>query len=774
VITKKRSFLSHYRHCSYNANDNSLFHFSNQQQGTSNLAGFLGANAAALFFYLLGQATFIFLFCIGLTIFILFANKNFKDIRGRIFWNSVFFCVTTTLLAIIKSELNWGISGGILGSVLTNIFYLIAGPRGSIVILLAMVWVSVASFLRLPLFPFLALGLRKLKELLQLCFNYPVRETLRQAQGERFLFGLFRRKKPDNSKVMPASNLSTGNASAKDANTDGTSADLDYWKALLEKQPEQKEAPTLATSETRPEPVKHNFENKKLRIKTEKFGQGKLAVKLLANTVLQKNILEHTNTETQTKAATEPTLPKNFVLPDLKIFAKSPTNNNLEVVQKEAEQGGKKLEEKLLCFGVKGNVVSIKPGPVITMFEYKPEIDSKISKITAMEDDLAMALTAKSLRILAPIPGKNVVGFEISNKTRQDVYFSDTINSAEFHDKKINLPLVLGVDVIGRPVIDDLSKMPHLLVGGATGSGKSVGLHTMIISLICRLNPGQAKLILIDPKRLEFGAYADIPHLLFPIVTSADTAISTLRWVVQEMEQRYIKMASAGVRNINEYQERAKFINSLENMPYIVLIIDEMADLMMVGGKDLELLIVRIAQMARASGIHMIVATQRPSVEVVTGLIKVNFPSRISFRVSSKIDSRTVLDSAGAEKLLGRGDLLFKNSSSSDLQRAHGAYVSDAEIRKVVDCWKEQQKPNYLNLHEELKVITAMQASETEDEIYDQVIEFIQKNDEVSISLLQRYFRIGFNRSARLIEKLEMDGLISPTQGGSKTRKVLR
>jgi S-DNA-T family DNA segregation ATPase FtsK/SpoIIIE len=342
------------------------------------------------------------------------------------------------------------------------------------------------------------------------------------------------------------------------------------------------------------------------------------------------------------------------------------------------------------------------------------------------------------------------------------------------------LPLVLGVDVVGKPVIEDLIKMPHLLVGGATGSGKSVGLNTMLVSLLCCKKPEDLRLILVDPKRLEFTPYADVPHLLFPIVTEPNRAVQALKWVVQEMEERYEIMSHVGVRNVVEYKKFEQDGRSapdgflLKPMPFIVVIIDELADLMIVAGKEVETQIVRIAQMARAAGIHMIVATQRPSVDVVTGLIKVNFPSRVAFRVSSKVDSRTILDAQGAEKLLGRGYMLYMNSASSELRRVHGAYLSDAEIEKLADFLRDQAKPQYLDLLEVLKnTDEKVGVGVVEDELYPEILNFVKTSEEISISMLQRKYSIGFNRSARIIEKLELDGIIAPAQG-SKPRKVLR
>lgn len=472
----------------------------------------------------------------------------------------------------------------------------------------------------------------------------------------------------------------------------------------------------------------------------------------------------------------EQTQPKvEYEVPNFASFQeqRKPTSDR-NLLEERCRERGKKLEEKLERFGINGVVTAIRPGPVVTLFEYKPEIDSKISKIVSLEDDLAMALTAVSIRIIAPIPGRNVVGFEISNQSRQDVFLSDVLRDDKLKNFSGDLPLALGVDITGNSVCYDLVSMPHLLVAGSTGSGKSVGLNSMLVSLLCSRTPDELKLILIDPKRLEFAPYADIPHLLFPIVTNPRKAIPVLKWVVQEMEDRYDLMARVGARSIVDYQkiyEERGASEDLPSMPFIVLIIDELADLMMVAGKDVETYIARTAQMARAAGIHMVVATQRPSVDVVTGIIKVNFPARIAFRVSSKIDSRTIIDSSGAEKLLGRGDMLLLNSGSSALERIHGAYVSGQEIARLTSFLRSQRQVEYLDLNEALD--KQLPEDENHDELYDDIRSFVKTIDEVSISMLQRKYRIGFNRSARIIEKLEIEGAIAPSQGG-KTRKVIR
>ena len=461
---------------------------------------------------------------------------------------------------------------------------------------------------------------------------------------------------------------------------------------------------------------------------------------------------------------------KLYTLPNLDIFIGVDDELDDQQLMLELEQRAKILEEKLERFGVSGKVVSIKRGPVVTLFEYRPHIDSKISKIIALEDDLALALQALSIRIIAPIPGRSVVGFEVANKHRKGVFLAGVVQSPIFTQYSGALPLALGQDTIGNTVIVDLARMPHLLIAGSTGSGKSVALNAMLVSLLCKLSPDQLRLILIDPKRLEFASYADIAHLLFPIIINPKEAAPILRWVVRTMEERYECMAKFGVRSIDDYNRTIG--SDQETMPYIVVIIDELSDLMMTTGKEIEDLIARITQMARAAGIHMIVATQRPSVDVITGLIKVNFPSRISFRVTSKIDSRTILDCGGADKLLGRGDMLFLDSCEASLRRVHGAYVSDQEIEELVEHIRQERPTDYLDISLELPVKDDF-LHEGDDALYQDIVSFLDVTEEVSISLLQRKFRIGYNRSARIIDKLESQGLIEPSTGG-KTRKVMK
>ena len=408
----------------------------------------------------------------------------------------------------------------------------------------------------------------------------------------------------------------------------------------------------------------------------------------------------------------------------------------------------------------------------MTLFEYEPQDDIKISRILALEDDLALALSATSIRIIAPIPGRSVVGFEVANEQRHDVLFGSVARDAAYIDFAGALPLVLGQDTIGKAVVADLASMPHLLIAGSTGSGKSVALNTILIGLLGKLPPDELKLILIDPKRLEFSAYADISHLIFPIVADVADVPAVLRWVVTQMHERYEQMAERGVRSLDDYNKKVVATGEGEKLPRIVMVIDELADLMMLAGRDVEDLIGRIAQMARAAGIHMIVATQRPSVDVITGLIKVNFPGRVSFRVASKIDSRTILDACGAERLLGRGDMLFFDASGIRLRRIHGAYITSQQITDVVAHVRAQQPPTYFEL-EHLPDNVDGDLHEEDVPLYQEVEEYVKEIDEISISLLQRKFSIGYNRSARIVSALEARGIILPSDGG-KMRKVVR
>jgi len=418
-------------------------------------------------------------------------------------------------------------------------------------------------------------------------------------------------------------------------------------------------------------------------------------------------------------------------------------------------------------------VVEVRPGPVITMYEFEPAPGIKVSRIANLSDDLAMALSAVSIRIIAPIPGKAVVGIEVPNRLRQTVYLREIIESEQFAGSKSMLTLALGKTIAGEPFVAELTKMPHLLVAGSTGSGKSVSLNTMICSILLKATPLAVRFMMIDLKMLELSFYEGIPHLLLPVMTDAKKAKTALRWLIDEMERRYQVMAERGVRSIERYNQKAGKEEGEEPIPYIVVVIDELADLMMVSSKDVEEYIARLAQMARASGIHLILATQRPSVDVLTGIIKANFPARISFQVSSKVDSRTILDMNGAESLLGSGDMLFMSPGLGRIQRIHGPFVSEGEIRRIVEFLKTQGLPQYNEEILEEPEEEEEDGEEMSDEKYEEALRFVYDRGEASISMIQRRFRIGYNRAARMVERMEREGVVGPSSG-IKPREVLK
>lgn len=459
--------------------------------------------------------------------------------------------------------------------------------------------------------------------------------------------------------------------------------------------------------------------------------------------------------------------PKNFMLPPSSFFQNPPKDNKSKVSEAFIDQKIADLLDKLAMFKIEGDVVRTYTGPVVTTFEFKPAPNVKVSKILGLQDDLAMALKAQTIRIQAPIPGKDVVGIEVPNEDTQTIFLKEMLDSEIFQNSKSPLTMILGKDIVGKPFITDLKKLPHLLIAGTTGSGKSVGINSMILSLLYKNSPDKLRLVMIDPKMLEFSMYNDIPHLLTPVITKAADAINALANMVSEMERRYTLMSKTKTKNIENYNEKAQK-EGYDTMPYIVVVIDELADLMMTSGKDVEYSIARLAQMARASGIHLIVATQRPSVDVVTGLIKANLPSRLSYKVGQKIDSKIILDSMGAESLLGRGDMLFTPPGMSGLVRIHAPWSTESEIEKVVEFLKDQREVVYdMNfIKDRASGVSAGGSSSSSDnieldELYEDAKEVVLTEKKTSISYIQRRLRIGYNRAATIVEQLEQTGVLS-------------
>ncbi len=479
-----------------------------------------------------------------------------------------------------------------------------------------------------------------------------------------------------------------------------------------------------------------------------------------------------------------------FQLPPLDLLEAPPATIKINDADKDAlAQNAELLESVLKDFGIKGEIVNVRPGPVVTLYELEPAPGTKTSRVVGLSDDIARSMSALSVRI-AVVPGHSVIGIELPNIKRHTVFFREILASAAYEKANLGLPLVLGKDIGGSPCVVDLARMPHLLIAGTTGSGKSVAINTMICSLLFRLNPDECKFIMVDPKMLELSVYDDIPHLLSPVVTEPRTAVTALKWAVREMEDRYRLMSQLGVRNITGYNARLKeALQKGENLtrriqtgfdetgmpiyedqplssdplPLIVIVVDEMADLMMVAGKDIEALIQRLAQMARAAGIHLIMATQRPSVDVITGTIKANFPTRISFQVTSKIDSRTILGEQGAEQLLGQGDMLYM-AGGGKITRVHGPFVSDDEVEQIVNCLKDQGNPTYVDavtkdIEEDSKLSGGI-SSDGNDKLYDEAVAIVAQEGKASTSLIQRRLQIGYNRAARIIEQMEAQEII--------------
>jgi S-DNA-T family DNA segregation ATPase FtsK/SpoIIIE len=547
------------------------------------------------------------------------------------------------------------------------------------------------------------------------------------------------------------------NIPKKNANTDDKDDFYFEEEEPLEEENLKEKNSTITTNDIVEEDVHPEEYQDAIKVVSKDKKDAEHKVEILNEVAENKKLLDEIEKGKQDK-------PKDYTLPPLKFLA-NPPKKSKHINENEIDRKIADLLEKLKRFKIDGDVVRTYSGPVVTTFEFKPAPHIKVSKISTLQDDLAMALKAKTIRIQAPVPGKDVVGIEVPNEAIDTIYLKEILESDIFINASSPLTIALGKDIVGNPFITDLKKLPHLLIAGTTGSGKSVGINSMLLSLLYRNSPDTLKLLMIDPKMLEFSIYNDIPHLLTPVITKAKQAIIALSNMVTEMERRYQIMSQSKTKNIENYNEKAKKLG-IDPFPYIVIIIDELADLMMTSGKEVEFYIARLAQMARASGIHLIVATQRPSVDVVTGLIKANLPSRISYKVGSKIDSKVILDAMGADSLLGRGDMLFTPPSSSGLIRLHAPYASEEEIEHIVEYLKKQRKVEYDDSF--LKESDNLGASIDDnydsgdmDELFEEAKAIVLNERKCSISYIQRRLQIGYNRASRIVEQLETLGILS-------------
>jgi S-DNA-T family DNA segregation ATPase FtsK/SpoIIIE len=733
-----------------------------------NLIGSFGALLAGTLFYLIGGAAYLFPLLLGRMGFRCFSQTP-VSVRLRtgisslaaVFFLSAFLQLEATAVPTLTSGMiSRGMAGGVIGQVVGNGLRAVFAGTGAHILI-------IAGFLVAVLFTSpLSLG-----------------EAARRVPARWVAFcEWIAALMPERSLEAPARTASRN----EKPKVFRPSRAADENGAIVEpfREPEPVVGPTLAVSQPDPQ---------------------------LADAVVEEIADEPA-------VATAKAEPGEYRLPDPEVLLNDPSGPLGRMSDEELKAQSEVLARALGSFGIEGTVTEVRPGPVVTMYEYEPAPGTKVARIVNLADDLALALKATSLRIVAPLPGKSVVGIEVPNRSRETVSLKEVLMSDTFTRARSKLTLALGKDIFGAPVTADLKTMPHLLVAGATGAGKSVSLNTMLLSILFSAKPSEVKLLLIDPKMLELQSYEGIPHLLRPVITDPKSAAKGLGWVVGEMERRYKLLAEAGVRNIDAYNRKVaglheafaesvvppveqpelpmQFLSGEERLsagesaipegepghmqpkptppgplPFIVVMIDELADLMMVAPKDVEDKIARLAQMARASGIHLVLATQRPSVDVLTGLIKANFPARIAFQVSSKTDSRTILDANGAEALLGRGDMLYLASGTGRLVRLHGSFVSDDDVRSVVEFIKKQALPTY---NQELQSLKSEEASEEEakDEVYEQAKELVLSTGQASASLIQRRLRVGYPRAARMIEQMESDGIVGAA-GRDGRREVL-
>jgi S-DNA-T family DNA segregation ATPase FtsK/SpoIIIE len=703
-----------------------LFYSSKSGLDVKGAMGTIGVFISGMLGKAFGLCSFVIPIVMFYTAIVVFTNKTGRRLYQKAISAFIFLFTTTTFLGLIfKSSdfLGYSPPGGWLGNFLSTLLKdKIAGTYGSYIIVTILLLISLIIMLNLNLSQTLY-GLGSLGKALIFSvegISSVFRFSLRQVEVMiENLYDFFSTPKPK-----------------------------------IDKEPSQK----------RVKPVKQVLELEE-----------ELPPKLEPAT-LPPIIIEQQKEKSADKPVPKAIEHANFKLPSTDLLDPK-KDSEIKIDKDTVYEKAKLIEEKLADFGVSGKVTEIRPGPVITMFEYKPSPGIKINKIASLSSDLAMGLSALSIRIIAPIPGKDVIGIEVPNDRRETVVLRELLEEQEFVKSRSILTLALGKDISGKPFYMDLRKAPHLMIAGTTGSGKSVLLHTVMASMLYKASIYELKFIMIDPKMLELSVYEDIPHLLHPVVINPKESAAALRWAVREMEQRYRILSEEGVRDIESYNRRIEKLDYKDKwqkwLPYIVIVIDELADLMMVAPREVEESITRLSQMARAAGIHLIVATQRPSVDIVAGLIKANFPARISFLVSSRIDSRIILDNTGAEQLLGKGDMLLLQPGTSKLIRIQGALISDGERERITEYLKSQGLPEYNQEITKIEETESQQDLESEkDELYYEALRIVAETRQASISMLQRKLKIGYNRAARIVEIMEKEGVVGPPEIAGKPREV--
>jgi S-DNA-T family DNA segregation ATPase FtsK/SpoIIIE len=703
--------------------------------------GIVGSLVRTLFIGLLGIGGYV-LPLIGMGVAIYYLRGELEQVWRFIVFGLPFVLILSTFLHTFYygqhstysllslgyiENASWA-NGGYIGALLATGAIQLIGISGTYILLIVLIGLEFILLTEFPLFSWLE------KQLTKSC---------------RFLLAAFREYAPKHSE--PTKKIRREKKP----------------EPIFESREEERVVPTVSEKiEAEHPPIYLASENTESSVQSEKI----IPMEKRATALTQEEYNEVSQALEQTYHPVQPT---DYHFPSIELLKKSEGTKHVKQSKRDSLENAKKLEETLKSFGVEASVIQINQGPTVTRYELQPKQGVKVSKIVNLADDIALNLAASGIRIEAPIPGKAAVGIEIPNESSDMVYLRDVLESDNFKAYPSKLAFALGKDIAGKNMVTDIAKMPHILIAGATGSGKSVCINTLITSILYKATPSEVKLIMIDPKVVELNVYNGIPHLLIPVVTDPKKAAGALCWAVNEMTKRYNLFAEANVRDMRGYNEKAD--ENTEKMPHIVIIIDELADLMMTAAKEVEDAICRLAQMARAAGLHLVIATQRPSVDVITGIIKANIPSRLAFAVSSGVDSRTILDTNGAEKLLGRGDMLFYPIGESKPIRIQGAFISDKEVESIV----EAVKANGEEVHYEEDIIQTLETpvvaieSSLEDELIPQAIELAKTRDKLSISMLQRYFRIGFNRASRLMESLEERGIVGPDEG-SKPRKVLK